>query len=88
MAVADATTAPAAAARPRGRAFGALAGLLLLAVAVGIFTQIGNLGLGLAPAVLLLLISMPLFLLAGACDPARDARPTGSTTRATRSSSR
>ncbi|MEZ0291001.1 MAG: ABC transporter permease [Solirubrobacteraceae bacterium] len=66
MAVADATTTPAAAARPRGRALGALAGLLLLAVAVGIFTQLGNLGLGLAPAVLLLLISIPLFLLAGA----------------------
>ena len=66
MAVADATTTPAAAARPRGRALGALAGLLLLAVAVGIFTQIGTLGLGLAPAVLLLLISIPLFLLAGA----------------------
>ncbi len=66
MAVADATTTPAAAARPRGRALGALAGLLLLAVAVGIFTQLGTLGLGLAPAVLLLLISIPLFLLAGA----------------------
>ena len=66
MAVADATTTPAAAARPRGRVLGALAGLLLLAVAVGIFTQLGTLGLGLAPAVLLLLISIPLFLLAGA----------------------
>jgi spermidine/putrescine transport system permease protein len=66
MAVADATTTPAAAARPRGRMLGALAGLLLLAVAVGIFTQLGTLGLGLAPAVLLLLISIPLFLLAGA----------------------
>ncbi len=65
MAVADATTATATA-RPRGRALGALAGLLLLAVAVGIFTQLGNLGLGLAPAVLLLLVSIPLFLLAGA----------------------
>jgi len=66
MAVADATTTPAAAARPRARMLGALAGLLLLAVAVGIFTQLGTLGLGLAPAVLLLLISIPLFLLAGA----------------------
>ena len=66
MAVADATTTPAAAARPRGRMLGALAGLLLLAVAVGVFTQLGSLGLGLAPAVLLLLISIPLFLLAGA----------------------
>jgi spermidine/putrescine transport system permease protein len=66
MAVADATTTPAAAARPRGRMLGALAGLLLLAVAVAVFTQLGSLGLGLAPAVLLLLISIPLFLLAGA----------------------
>ena len=66
MAVADATTTPAAAARPRGRMLGALAGLLLLAIAVGIFTQLGTLGLGLAPAVLLLLVSIPLFLLAGA----------------------
>ena len=66
MAVADATTTPAAAARPRGRMLGALAGLLLLAVAVGIFTQLGSLGLGLAPAVVLLLLSIPLFLLAGA----------------------
>jgi len=66
MAVADATTTPAAAVRPRGRMLGALAGLLLLAIAVGIFTQLGTLGLGLAPAVLLLLISIPLFLLAGA----------------------
>ena len=66
MAVADATTTPGAAARPRGRMLGALAGLLLLAVAVAVFTQLGNLGLGLAPAVLLLLISIPLFLLAGA----------------------
>ena len=66
MAVADATTTPAAAVRPRGRMLGALAGLLLLAIAVGIFTQLGTLGLGLAPAVLLLLVSIPLFLLAGA----------------------
>jgi len=66
MAVADATTASAPAARPRGRALGALAGLLLLAAAVAIFTQLGSLGLGLAPSVLLLLVSIPLFLLAGA----------------------
>ena len=66
MAVADATTTPAAAVRPRGRMLGALAGLLLLAIAVGIFTQLGTLGLGLAPAVLLLLVSIPLFPLAGA----------------------
>ena len=66
MAVADATTTEAAAARPRGRALGALAGLLLLAVAVVVFTQLGTLGLGLAPAAVLLLVSIPLFLLAGA----------------------
>jgi spermidine/putrescine transport system permease protein len=67
MAVAEATRAAApAAAPPRGRAVGALAGLLLLAAAVGIYTQIGNLGLGLAPSVALLLIAVPVFLAAGA----------------------
>lgn len=66
MAVADATTAaPRAAAGPRGRVAGALAGLGLLGVAIAVYTQIGNLGLGLAPAVVLLLVSVPLFVLAG-----------------------
>jgi spermidine/putrescine transport system permease protein len=65
MAVAEATPA-AAAAGPRGRVAGALAGLVMLAVAVGIYIQIGNLGLGLAPAVVLLLCAVPLFVLAGA----------------------
>jgi len=44
---------------------GALAGLVLLALAVVIFIQIGNLGLGVGPAVVLLLVAVPLFLLAG-----------------------
>jgi spermidine/putrescine transport system permease protein len=67
MAVAAATRAPAAApARPRGRLAGALAGLLMLAVAVAVYTQIGNFGLGLAPAVVLMLAAVPLFLVAGA----------------------
>jgi len=66
--VAVATATPAAlpaATRKRGRLAGALAGLLMLAVAVGLFIQIGNLGLSLAPAVVLLLVAVPLFLLAG-----------------------
>jgi spermidine/putrescine transport system permease protein len=64
MAVADATPAVAAAPpRPRGRVAGALAGLAMLAVAVVVFIQLGNLGLGLAPSVVLLLASVPLFLL-------------------------
>ena len=66
MAVATATPAAVpAAARRRGRLTGAVAGLLLLALAVGIFIQIGNFGLGVAPAVILLMIAVPLFLLAG-----------------------
>jgi spermidine/putrescine transport system permease protein len=67
MAVAEAPPPAApAGARPRGRAAGAIAGLALLAVAAGIYTQIGNLGLGLAPSVALLLVSVPVFVLAGA----------------------
>jgi spermidine/putrescine transport system permease protein len=67
MAVADATpAAPPAAAPGRGRLAGALLGLALLALAIGVYTQIGNLGLGLAPAVALLLVSVPMFVLAGA----------------------
>ena len=38
----------------------------MLAVAVGIYTQIGTLGLGLAPSVALLLASLPLFVFGGA----------------------
>jgi spermidine/putrescine transport system permease protein len=64
MAVAEATPA-AVSARPRGRVAGAVAGLLVLAVAVAVYMQIGNLGLGLAPAVALLLCAVPLFVLAG-----------------------
>ena len=66
MAVADAT--PAAApprARPPGRLVGALAGLGMLAVAVAVYVQLGNLGLGLAPAVVLMLAAVPFFLLGG-----------------------
>jgi spermidine/putrescine transport system permease protein len=67
MAVAEAPPPAArAAAQPRGRAAGAIAGLALLAVAVAIYTQIGNLGLGLTPSVALLLVSVPVFVLAGA----------------------
>jgi len=67
MAAAEATPASApAAAQPRGRVPGALAGLVMLAVAIGIYTQIGTLGLGLAPSVALLLAALPLFVLAGA----------------------
>jgi spermidine/putrescine transport system permease protein len=65
MAVAEASPAAPAAARPRGRVAGALLGLVVLAVAVVVYIQIGNLGLGLAPAVVLLLCAVPLFLLAG-----------------------
>lgn len=68
MAVADATTtaAPPATAQPRGRVAGAIAGAVLLAAAVGIYTQLGTLGLGLAPSVVLLLVAVPVFVLAGA----------------------
>jgi spermidine/putrescine transport system permease protein len=67
MAVAEATpTAMPAAARGRGRLAGALAGLLLLAAAVLIYTQLGSLGLGLGPSVVLLLATLPVFVLAGA----------------------
>jgi spermidine/putrescine transport system permease protein len=66
MAVAEATTAAPAAARSRGRVAGAVAGFVMLAVAVGIYTQIGTLGLGLPPSVALLLASLPLFVFGGA----------------------
>jgi spermidine/putrescine transport system permease protein len=67
MAVAGATqAAPSAAERPRGRVAGAIAGLVVLVAAIGVYTQIGSLGLGLAPAVVLLLCAVPAFVLAGA----------------------
>jgi len=67
MAVAEATSAAEpAAGRPRGRVAGAVAGLAMLAIAAAIYTQIGSLGLGLAPAVVLLLCAVPLFVIAGA----------------------
>ena len=53
-------------AAPRGRLVGAVAGVALLVAAVGVYTQMGTLGLSLAPALVLLLISVPVFLLAGA----------------------
>jgi spermidine/putrescine transport system permease protein len=59
MAVAEASAAPAA---RGGRLVGAAAGLLLLALAVVLYTQLGTLGLGLAPAVALLLVTLPLFV--------------------------
>jgi spermidine/putrescine transport system permease protein len=66
MAVADATREAApAVARTRGRLLGALAGLVMLAVAVTVYIQIGNLGLGLGPAVVLMLAAVPFFLLGG-----------------------
>jgi spermidine/putrescine transport system permease protein len=63
MAVADATTTPTRSAG--GRALGAVLGLATLAVAVALFTQLGALGLTLAPAVALLAASVPLFVLSG-----------------------
>jgi spermidine/putrescine transport system permease protein len=65
MAVAEASPAAPAAARPRGRVAGALLGLATLALSVTVYIQIGNLGLGLAPTVALLLCAVPLFLLCG-----------------------
>jgi spermidine/putrescine transport system permease protein len=66
MAVADATSAPVAAGAPaRGRLTGALAGLGALALAIGLYTQLGSLGLGLAADVVLLVATLPLFLLVG-----------------------
>lgn len=47
------------------RAAGALVGLGALALAIGAYTQIGNLGLDLGPAVALLLCAVPLFAAAG-----------------------
>ena len=47
------------------RAGGALIGLAALALAAAAYTQIGNLGLGLAPAVALLLCGLPFFLAGG-----------------------
>ena len=88
MAVAEATPSAApAAARPRGRIAGALAGLLLLASSRSVYTQIGNLGLGLAPAVVLLLVAVPLFVVAGAAIRHFTGADRPST-RSTRSSSR
>jgi spermidine/putrescine transport system permease protein len=66
MAVAEATSVTLPEARRRGRLAGALAGLVLLAVAVAIYTQLGTLGLGLAPSVVLLAATLPLFVVAGA----------------------
>ena len=66
MAVADATSAAPAASRSGGRVTGALLGLLLLGVAIGLYTQLGTLGLGLPAAVVLLLVCVPVFVLAGA----------------------
>jgi spermidine/putrescine transport system permease protein len=65
MAVAEATVAAAGRPTRARRAGGALAGLAVLAVAVGAYTQIGSLGFGLPPSVVLLLCSLPLFLAAG-----------------------
>ncbi len=64
MAVAEAT-AQTTAGRGAGRVFGAFLGLVTLALAVGVYTQLGSLGLGLAPAVVLLLATVPLFVFAG-----------------------
>jgi spermidine/putrescine transport system permease protein len=66
MAVADATPAVAPApVRPRGRIAGALAGLVMLAIAVVVYIQLGNLGFGLAPSVALMLAAVPFFLVGG-----------------------
>jgi len=66
MAVAEATPVTLPAARRRGRAAGALAGLALLALAIAVYTQLGSLGLGLAPSVVLLVATLPLFVVVGA----------------------
>jgi spermidine/putrescine transport system permease protein len=64
VAVAEAT-APRTTGRGAGRVLGAFLGFVTLAIAVAIFTQIGTLGLGLPPAVVLLLVTVPLFVFAG-----------------------
>ena len=63
MTVADATSSAAApaAARRGGRVVGALAGLAAVAIAVALFVNLGNLGLGLAPTALLVLAAVPVF---------------------------
>jgi spermidine/putrescine transport system permease protein len=63
MAVAEATTRPAA--RGGSRALGAVLGVVTLGVAVVIYTQLGSFGLGLAPAVVLLVATLPFFVVAG-----------------------
>jgi spermidine/putrescine transport system permease protein len=67
MAVADATSAALpAAGRRGGRVAGALAGLVLLALAVLVYSQLGSFGLGLAASVALLVVTLPVFVIAGA----------------------
>jgi spermidine/putrescine transport system permease protein len=78
MAVAQASAAPAA--RGGGRLLGAVAGLALLALAVVIYTQLGTLGLGLAPAVALLLATLPLFVMGSLAIRRLARRPPGERT--------
>jgi spermidine/putrescine transport system permease protein len=68
MAIAGASSAPDAAGEGSlgRRAGGGLLGLVTLAVAVGTYTQIGTLGLTLAPAAVLLLCAVPFFIAVGA----------------------
>ena len=66
MAVADATSAAPAAARGGGRLAGAVVGLAAVAAAVALFISIGNLGLGLPPTALLLLLMIPAFAMGAA----------------------
>jgi len=58
---AHSASAPAATASGR-RVAGALLGVAGVVVAAALYTQIGSLGLGLAPSVALLFVSMPLFV--------------------------
>jgi len=63
MAVAEASPRPAAGGG--GRVLGAAIGLAALLIAIVIYTQLGSLGVGLAPAVVLLVVTLPMFLAAG-----------------------
>jgi spermidine/putrescine transport system permease protein len=67
MAAPAAALGAAAARRPRlPRAAAGALGFLLAALAAGVYTQIGSLGLGLAPAAVLVICALPLFLAGGA----------------------
>jgi spermidine/putrescine transport system permease protein len=65
MAVAASAAAPARAVRRPGRAVAALAGLAGVVLAAVIYTQIGTIAPGLAPAAVLIVCALPVFAIGG-----------------------